>query len=98
MVIDPTSMHVLFIQYPPRTQVFKHKIEVFCFVLFCFVALLLPDAMQGLRKSSENVLKKKKKRRRRRRRKKEKKNVELVLITNSMTLRNFLILAAVRIR
>ena len=61
MVIDPTSMHVLFIQYPPRTQVFKHKIEVFCFVLFCFVALLLPDAMQGLRKSSENVLKKKKK-------------------------------------
>ena len=32
------------------------------------------------------------------RRKKEKKNVDLVLITNSMTLRNFLILAAVRIR
>ena len=72
MVIDPTSMHVLFIQYPPRTQVFKHKIEVFCFVLFCFVALLLPDAMQGLRKSSENVLKKKKKRSRRRRKKERK--------------------------
>ena len=91
-------MHVLFIQYPPRTQVFKHKIEVFCFVLFCFVALLLPDAMQGLRKSSENVLKKKKKEEEEEERKKEKKNVELVLITNSMTLRNFLILAAVRIR
>ena len=91
MVIDPTSMHVLFIQYPPRTQVSKHKVEMFCFVLF--FALLLPDAMWGLKKSSENVLKKKKKRR-----KKEKKNVDLVLITNSMTLRNFLILAAVRIR
>ena len=64
---------------------------MFCFVLF--FALLLPDAMWGLKKSSENVLKKKKKRR-----KKEKKNVDLVLITNSMTLRNFLILAAVRIR
>ena len=32
---------------------------MFCFVLF--FALLLPDAMWGLKKSSENVLKKKKK-------------------------------------
>ena len=84
MVIDPTSMHVLFIQHPPRTQVSKHKIKVLC---FGFLPFCYQMSCGGLEKVLKMYSKKKKKKKKK---KKEKKNVDLVLITNSMTLGNFL--------
>ena len=58
MVIDPTSMHVLFIQHLPRTQVSKHKIKVLC---FGFLPFCYQMSCGGLEKVLKMYSKKKKK-------------------------------------